>query len=378
VGKPLRVVLAGGLVLGLMYGAAWATVDRYGASRAIAWLEADTGDIDCFSSRAIPAGSKVLPLPAGMPLDLAGVWPTADAEDFLDRTGTVAFLVVQNGTLRYERYAEGHADDELRTSFSVAKSVVSTLIGLAIEDGAIRSIDDPITDYLPALLDRDPRYEQITIRHLVTMSSGLRYQERFHPFSDDAQTYYGTDLRAVGLSARIDREPGQVFHYNNYNLLLEGLILESATGEQVADYLAHRLWQPMGAEADASWSLDSESSGFEKMESGFNAVPRDYARFGLLVANAGRVDGRQVIPEDWLDMATSPDRSNAPADFYAAHWWTGTPDGEAFPAGHALAWGNHGQFIYIAPERDLVIVRLGDTYGTDEWPTTLAAVASKL
>jgi CubicO group peptidase (beta-lactamase class C family) len=378
VGKPWRVVVACGLVLGLLYGVAWATVDRYGASRAIAWLEADTGDIDRFPSRVIPAGDEVLELPAGEPLDLATVWPTSDPERFLDQTGTVAFLVVQDGTLRYERYAEGYTGEELRTSFSVVKSIVSTLIGLAIDDGAIGSIDDPITDYLPELLDPDPRYEQITIRHLVTMSSGLRYQERFHPWSDDAQTYYGTDLRTTGLSARIDGEPGQMFLYNNYNLLLEGLILERATGERVADYLARRLWQPMGAEADASWSLDSGRSGFEKMESGFNAIPRDYARFGLLVANAGRVADRQVVPQGWFDMATSAELLHAQADFYAAHWWTGTPDGEPFPAGHAMAWGNHGQFIYIAPERNLVIVRLGDTYGTEEWPQILTAIASHL
>ena len=382
--KPWRVVLAGGLVLALLYGGAWATVDRYGASRAIAWLEADTGDIDRFPSRVILAGTEALELPVGEPLDLATVWPTSDPEGlhdpaaFLDQTGTVAFLLVQDGTLRYERYAEGHTGDGLRTSFSVAKSIVSTLIGLAIADGAIGSIDDPVTDYVPELLDRDPRYAQIIIRHLVTMSSGLRYQERFHPFSDEAQTYYSTDLRATGLSAQIDGEPGQEFLYNNYNLLLEGLILERATGERIADYLSRRLWQPMGAEADASFSLDSKDRGFEKMESGFNAIPRDYARFGLLVANAGRVEDRQIIPEDWLDMATSAERSDAPVDFYAAHWWTGTPTGESFPVGHALAWGNHGQFIYVAPDRDLVIVRLGDTYGTAEWPQILSAIASRL
>jgi CubicO group peptidase (beta-lactamase class C family) len=374
-----RGVLAGGLVLLLLYAAAWVTVDRYGASRAIVWLEADTGDIDRFPARTIAAGPEVVELPLGEPLDLTAVWPTGDdPERVLDETGTVAFLILQDGRLRVERYAEGHARDELRTSFSVVKSVVSTLIGLAIDDGAIGSLDDPITDYLPELLDRDAEYGRITIRHLVTMSSGLRYVERFHPFSDDAQTYYGTDLRATGLSARVAQAPGQAFLYNNYNLLLEGLILERATGERVADYLARRLWQPMGAEAAASWSLDSEASGFEKMESGFNAVPRDYARFGLLIANAGRIDDRQVVPAGWLELATSAERSGSAAGFYAAHWWTGTPDGLRFPEGHVLAAGNHGQFIYVAPDRDIVIVRLGDTDGTAEWPRILASIAARL
>jgi CubicO group peptidase (beta-lactamase class C family) len=376
VGRLGRATLALASVLLLLYGAAWLTVDRFGASRAIAWLEADTGDIDRFPSRAIRTGPESWDLPPGEPLSLAAVWAIPDPEGFLDETGTVAFLIVQDGQLRYERYADGSTGDELRTSFSVAKSVVSTLIGLAIADGAISSIDAPITDHLPELLDADPRFARITVRHLVTMSSGLGYVERSHPWSDDAQTYYGTDLRATGLSARIEQEPGQEFLYNNYNPLLEGLILERATGERVADYLARRLWQPMGSEADASWSLDSRASGFEKMESGFNAVPRDYARFGAMIAAGGRVADRQVVPTGWLDVATSARRSRSAVSFYAAHWWTGSPDDGPFPDGHVLAGGNHGQFIYVAPDRDLVIVRLGDRYGTDEWPQLLAAIAS--
>lgn len=372
------LALAGATVLLVGYGTAWLTLDRFGASRAIVWLAADTGDIDRFPARPVPAGPEVRELPPGEPLDLATVWPGDDPEAFLDATGTVAFLVVQDGALRYERYAAGATGQELRTSFSVAKVVVSTLIGLAIEDGAIGSLDDPITAYLPGLLDADARYARITIRHLVTMSSGLRYVERSHPWSDDAQTYYSTDLRATGLSVRIDTEPGQAFLYNNYNPLLLGLILERATGETIAAYTSRRLWQPMGAEADASWSLDSEASGFEKMESGFNALPRDYARFGALIAAGGHVAHREVVPSDWVALATSPEGSGSVADFYAAHWWTGTPDGRTFPAGHVVAWGNHGQFVYVVPDRDLVIVRLGDRLGADDWPELLAALATNL
>lgn len=381
-GTLVRMLRIGLLALVCMllvgYVTAWVTIDRYGASRAVVWLAADTGDVDRFPSRTIGAGDARVQLPAGEPLDLAAVWPDDDPEGFLDATGTVAFLVVQDGMIRYERYAHGADETELRTSFSVAKSVVAVLIGLAIEDGAIGAVDDPITDYLPELLERDPRFAHITVRHLLTMSSGLRYVERFHPWSDSAKTYYATDLRATALSARIEGRPGEEFLYNNYNLLLEGLILERATGMPVADYLAERLWQPMGAESDATWSLDSEASGFEKMESGLNASARDYARFGMLVANHGRVGDRQVVPAAWLDQATRAADAGGPVDFYALHWWTGTPHGHVFPDGHALAWGNFGQFIYVAPDRKLVIVRLGDDYGTHDWPTRLADLARNL
>lgn len=374
-----RVALLVALVLLVVYGAAWATVDRYGASRAIAWLESDTGDIERFPSRVVPAGTAMTVLPAGEPLDHRDVWPSQDdPERVLDESDSVAFLIVEQGQLRFERYADGASAHELRTSFSVATSIVSTLIGLAIADGAIGSLDDPITDRLPELLERDERFARITLRHLVTMASGLGYRERRHPFSDDAQTYDGTDLRATGLSARIDDEPGQEFHDNNDDPLLEGLILERATGERVSDYLTRRLWQPMGAEADASWSLDSNDSGFEKMESGFNAIPRDDARFGLLVANEGRVGDQEVVPAAWLRLATSPEQSPSATGFDAGHWWTGTPDGRRFPDGHAMAAGNHGQYIYVAPERDLAIVRLGDAEGEVDRPELLASIAGRL
>ena len=375
VGRAALAVLLTGAVV---YGTAWATTDRFSVSRAMVWLESDTGDIHRFSSRSIPAGDAVVDLPAGPPLDLDAIWPGGDAETFLADTGTAAFLVLQDGRIRYEQYFAGTRPDELRTSFSSVKSVVSTLIGVAVGEGHIASVDDPITDYIPELAERDARYADITIRHLLTMSSGLRYSEEGLPWSDDAQTYYGTDLRGTAVSSPVVEPPGQTFLYNNFNLLLEGLILERATGMSVSEFASTRLWQPMGAEADASWSLDSVDSGFEKMESGLNAVARDYARFGLLFANEGRAGGRQVVDEAWVRQATSADAAGGPADHYAFHWWTGGFDGQALPSGHFMAAGNYGQFVYVAPDRDIVIVRLGDDYGSGRWPQILAEVAAEL
>lgn len=296
----------------------------------------------------------------------------------LKQTDTAALLVVQGGAVRHEWYAAGSGPEQLRTSFSTVKSVVATLMGLAIADGLVRSVDDPVTRYVPELLEQDPRYADVTIRHLLTMSSGLRYVERPLPWSDDAQTYYGTDLRATALGSEIIEPPGRSFHYNNYNLLLEGLVLERAVGRPVSEYLSERLWRPMGAEADASWSLDSDRSGFEKMESGLNAVARDYARFGLLYTRGGRADGRQVVPEHWVRQATSAQAAGGPADLYAFHWWTRAGRGHLLPEGHALAQGNLGQYVYVAPDRDVVIVRLGDDVGVEDWPQRLAQLANRL
>ena len=206
-----RAVLSLVFALAVVYGTAWATTDRFGASRAMVWLEADTGDIHRFPSRPIPAGEDVLELPAGEPLDLSTVWPDGDPEAFLENTGTAALLVAQDGAIRYEGYFNGAGPQELRTSFSTVKPVVSTLVGLAIADGSIGSVDDPITDYIPELNKRDTRFSDITIRHLLTMSSGLRYVERPLPWSDDAQTYYGTDLRRTALSTTVEDPPARRF-----------------------------------------------------------------------------------------------------------------------------------------------------------------------
>ncbi len=370
----LRCLVAVAVTAAVLYAGAWATTDRYGASRAIAWLEADTGDIHRFPARDVPAGDTPRPLPTGPPLDLSAALGVADADALLTGTGTTSFLVVQDGALRHEQYLHGSGPDERRTSFSVAKSVVSTLIGLAIEDGSIPSVDEPIVRWLPELAERDPRHAAITVRDLLTMSSGLGYVERSHPWSDDTQTYYGTDLRATALKAQVVEDPGVRFHYNNFNLLLEGLVLERATGQRVSDYLSERLWQPMGAERAASWSIDSHRSGFEKMESGLNAIARDFARFGLLFAEGGVVRDQQVVPAEWVRRATARGPGTGPTDRYAFHWWTGAPDGTPLPDGHVMALGNHGQYVYVAPEEAVVIVRLGDEYGTREWPRHLARI----
>lgn len=200
-------------------------------------------------------------------------------------------------------------------SFSVAKSFVSTLVGIAIDEGLIGSVEDPVTDYLPELAVRDPRFERITLRDLLTMSSGIRFWETDlpWPWTDDTCTLYGVDLRDVALNGtRIERPPGQEWHYNNYHPLLLGMVLERATGMSVSDYMATRLWQPMGAEADATWNLDSDRSGFEKMESGLNAMPVDFARFGLLSLHDGEWTGTRIVSEEPITRLNA--RANAASE----------------------------------------------------------------
>jgi len=366
--------LARGLFFSVIFGQVGPTIDH----------------IQGFPARAIPTSSaQELPVALddttleafgrvdmrSLGPDLAPIDSPVALDQFLGDTETTAFLVLQDGVLVHQWYAPGVDPEALHTSFSVSKSFLSTLIGIAIDEGKIGSLDDPITDYIPELLEKDPRFGKITLRHLVTMTSGLEYVESMSPWGDPVDTYFSTNLRSSALKAVIVEEPGKTFLYNNYNPLLLGMALERATGRNVADYMSEVLWAPMGAEADASWSMDNFYRGFEKMESGFNARPIDFARFGLLFAQNGVVDGQQVVPELWVKDATAPTnvavgRNDFLDQNYGYFWWV-------YPNNGFAAQGNLGQYIFVAPDQGTVIVRLGRTE-TLSWPTLILDLAGQL
>lgn len=378
--------LAGGiaavvLIVLAVYAWAWVSLDRSSIARAMWWRDADVGDQSRFPARTIAAGDEASPLPIGVeigPAPPSGTGGSRIFDGFLRETGTLAFLVVDDDELVYERYFGGAARDARQTSFSVAKSFVSTLVGIAIDEGLIGSVADPVTDYLPELAERDLRFERITLRDLLAMASGIRYQEQSLPlpWGDDVNTYYGTDLRDLALhETEIERPPGQVWLYNNYNPLLLGLVLERATGMSVSGYMATRLWQPLGAEADATWNLDSEDAGFEKMESGLNARPIDYARFGELFLHGGLWNGARIVPRVWVRSATAADTTTDPASDYQYFWWIDTERPRRF-----YALGNLGQYVYVAPDAGTVIVRNGADWGVDNdtWLGLFRDVADRL
>lgn len=370
-------------VLGIVYAVAWTATDRSGIARSIVWGDSDVDDHTRFPARAVPASGaaylydKADGYPDGLPaaIHLPG---GAKLDDLLAGSETTAFLVIKDDRLVYERYFNGSGHDAVQTSFSVAKSFASALVGAAIADGAIAGIDDPVTKYLPELLQRDPRFAGIAIRHLVTMSSGLHYEEYGLPWSDDARTYYDPDLRGLALrKALIEEAPGLRFHYNNYNPLLLGMILERATGRSVAAYLSEKIWKPVGAEADASWSIDSVKDGFEKMESGVNARAIDFAKLGSLYLHRGAFNGKQILPAEWIDASTTPALPTGLAfsSGYGRWWWTHEAEGLG---PYYSARGNKGQFVFVFPSKGLVITRHGRDYGGVDWSAVAEAVARTL
>lgn len=366
--KGLVVLL---LLVGLVFGISYLLTPYSGVARAIVWIEADVDDYRRFPARPIEAPAEPFRFPRGTtPPALATV--TVDGRSpplgsFLRSTGTTAFIVLRDDTILYERYFNGDTRSSIQTSFSVAKSYLSALVGIATEEGLL-TLDDPITEHIPELLDRDPRFGRITIEHLISMTSGLRYKEDFLPWGDDAQTYYAADLRDLALEdTEIVEPPGTRWHYNNYNPLLLGMILERTTGMPVAQYLERRLWKPLGAEFDGSWSMDSEDSGFEKMESGLNARAIDFAKLGVLYLNGGEWVGGEILPRSWVEASTSPQA--AP---HYGYWWWVEPDGSF------LARGNHGQLVYVNPSRGLVMARSGTTDGDVDWPEVFGDVADRV
>lgn len=353
--------------------------------RVLAWGDADADDHTRFPMRRIAPAAQAQPLPREADTSaVRAAWKaaggTAAMESELAGLGTQAFLVLRDGRIVYELYANGGSREGWVTSFSVAKSMLSVLVGLAVQDGAIRSLDDPVTRYLPELRARDARFEQVTLRHLLRMASGIRYAEFPFLHGDDAKTYYDPDLRRLALEdTRVDGPPGQRFHYNNFHPLLLGLVLERATGQPVAQYLERRLWQPAGMVGAASWSLDSEASGFEKLESGVNARAEDFARLGLLMLQRGRIDGRQVVPAGWAEESTSSFRAATPDYYEGSPWTRGHPErfyndfwwGQQRPDGGRdfAARGNKGQLVFVSPRNGVVVVRHGWRYGIGpaEW-----------
>ena len=300
-----------------------------------------------------------------------------DVERFLTRSATTSFIVIKDDVVIYENYFNGYKRDSIVTSFSTAKSFDSTLVGIAIGEGKIGSVHDPITKYLPELATRDPRFAQITIQDLLLMSSGIRYNEEL-PNHDNEVTYHAADLRKAALQDTVIVEaPGKHWLYNNYHPLLLGMVLERVTGKSVTAYLQEKLWEPLGMEYPGSWSINGSQDGLEKMESGINARAIDFAKFGRLMLNNGQWAGKQVVSEAWVRQATQPEERPssyygdepffvAQGHYYKYFWW-----GDKRPEGKSdfYAQGNKGQYIYISPQKRVIIIRNGFDFGlpSSQW-----------
>ncbi len=304
--------------------------------------------------------------------------------ELLESTGTHAFVVIKDGKLLDERYLNGYQRDSVCISRSVAKSFTSALVGIAIDEGFIKSVDDPMINYIPELKDRG--FDAITIRNLLTMRSGIRYRISALPWDEDALYYFYPNIRNLLLTdMEVAEPPGQAFHYTDYNVGLLAIIVERTTHRTISDYLQEKIWKPVGMEYPATWSLDSVQDGFELTHVALNARAIDYAKFGQLYLGKGRWNGKQIISERWVTESTAPNPNDhrpwetypqwADAGGYYKYFWWGNSRGADDYSFEAI--GKWGQFIFVAPRANVVIVRTAGKLGLElpQWPQVFQYIA---
>ena len=346
--RILRVLLIMLILLGLFY----VIVPKY-VSRALVYQHVDIDDYKIFENRKVRAKNYQ-------------PWAAAEnqkkiPEKHLSKMADyepVAFLIVQNDTIVSERYWEDYGPDSYSNLFSSTKSVISLLVGIANEEGYIDSLNQSIGDFLPEY--SKGKKTDISIKDLLTMSSGLNWDESYGSlFSTTTQAYYGKDIKKLVMDLDVIEKPGESFKYLSGNTQILGVLLTEATGMPLAEFAGKHLWTPLGAKHDALWSLDREG-GMEKAYCCFNSNARDIARIGKLVLDSGKNSGKQVVSQKYILDATNPagylvDENGEENDFYGYHWWLLNYKGKTVK----YARGILGQYIFVIPEYEAVVVRLG-------------------
>ena len=342
---------------------------NYYLRRALIHLLPKIDQYPIFENRMVKAGN---PQP----------WPESEAYNKLsvpekfqpvfENLGTVAFVIIKDSTLLFEQYWEDYSPHSRSNSFSMAKSIVSLAIGCAIDDGFIKNVDQPVNDFYPEFKGYNGK--ALTLRHLLTMSAGVDFDEAYSsPFSPTTKLYYGDDLQQIALGMKEIEEPGIHFIYQSGVTQLLALIVEKATGENNSSYVSRKLWTPLNAEEDALWSLDKKD-GIEKAYCCFNSNARDFARFGQLILNKGNWNGKQLVSESYIKEATTPDTNlifkeyNETNHCYGFQFWHLTYKGMEIPYMRGIL----GQYVFAIPELNAVVVRLGhkrsDTRTAQHYP----------
>lgn len=309
-----------------------------------------------FENREVKAG-------AFQPWNIAGNYNTKTLSEQhktnFEALQTVAYVVIKNDSLVHEQYWDGFGPDSHTNSFSMGKTITSILIGIAIDEGKIKSIDQPVGDFLPEFKEGDNA--KLTVKHLLTMSSGINFDEDYvNPLAYPAAAYYGTDLKKLTYKYKVVTEPGKTFDYLSGNTQLLGFILEKATGKTISDYASEKLWQRIGAKNSAFWSLDHKD-GIEKSYCCFNSNAPDFARLGKLYLDSGKWNGTPIVSAEYAVNSVKPaelmDDTGKKNEKYGYSWWL-LPDYK----GHRIfyARGILGQYIVCIPDKDMIVVRLGN------------------
>jgi CubicO group peptidase (beta-lactamase class C family) len=282
---------------------------------------------------------------------------SAEARKELENFESLAFLVFKSDSILYEEYWNEGAKGSVTNSFSMAKTFVSVLVGIAIGEGKIESVEQSVSDFLPEF--KQGENAKLKVKHLLTMSSGIDFDEDYvSPFAYPAKAYYGADIRTLTMKYKLTEEPGKVFKYLSGNTELLAFVLEKATGKSISAYASEKLWIPLGASKSAYWSLDHKD-GVEKAYCCFNSNARDFARIGALYMHQGNFNGKQIVPSNYVQQSIIPanllDEENKPNDRYGYSWWMLDYKGMHI----FYARGILGQYVVAIPDKNLLMVRLG-------------------
>ena len=311
-------------------------------------------DFPHFDTHTIEAGTHK-PIPKHK--EYNSVKSTETLSQTNQNLGTVAFLIIKNDSIWYEKYADGYGLESKTNSFSMAKSIVTLMLGKAIEDGHIKSLEQPVSDFLPKFTEG--KASKLTVGDLSSMASGLNWNEHYSsPFSITARSYYHDNIRDLMLGLEVIEEPGQAFDYKSGATELLAMAIEKATGTTLSKYLSQSFWKPLGMASDGIWQVDSEESGLEKAYCCIGSNARDFARFGLLVNHQGRFQGQQILAPSFINKITTARFSESPQ--YGYGYWLSDYKGKKIKYMRGIL----GQYTVSIPEDNLVIVRLGHQRGS--------------
>ncbi len=325
--------------------------------KALIYNFADIDDYKLFENRIIEKGKT----PQAWQFSSSyNVKPLPDSSEvYHNKLESVAFIIVKNDSIVYEKYWKDYNEKSLTNSFSIAKSILNILVGVALKEGKIKSLDQKISDFIPEF--KVGKKNKVSIRDLLNMSSGLSWDESYsNPFSKTTEAYYGTNLNKLVIEQESIEEPNKIFRYLSGNSQLISIILKTATGKSISEYAQEKLWNPIGAEQNALWCIDAKD-GDEKAYCCFNSNARDFSRLGKLYLNQGSWDGYQIVDTSFVKASITPNGTfdpltNQKNDFYGLHWWV-LPNYKGLNIFYAR--GILGQYVVVIPSKKLIITRLG-------------------
>lgn len=285
-----------------------------------------------------------------------------DFNNLLEITRTNAFVIIKNDTVIFEKYLNNRSRESLCKAFSASKSILSLLIGIAVHEGKIENINDPLNKYIKDF--KNEELGNITIKQCLNQTTGIKYDSKMSFFSDKPKFYYTKNVRDLVKGVELESIPGTSWSTDEYSILLLGAVLENATGKSISNYLQEKIWKPIGMEYSATFSIDSKENKFEHVADGLNAAAIDFGKIGMLLLKNGQWNNKQIIPKEWIRESFSLTESSKTDRIglnYKYLWWIKRENADYHAAGH------FGQYIFVSPRSNIVIVRFGERKGGVSW-----------